>query len=88
MGFVALGASVIQRKRTHTNIDDKDWKNTFALTEEFVDRVTLVPISGTSEKRLLCVHAFETLSFLPRTLSKVRVIIVAAMVNVMKTLKT
>ena len=48
----------------------------------------LVPVSGTSEKRLLCVHAFESLSFLPRTLSKVRVIIVAAMVNVMNTLKT
>ena len=48
----------------------------------------LVPVSETSEKRLLCVHAFESLSFLPRTLSKVRVIIVAAMVNVMNTLKT
>ena len=47
-----------------------------------------MPVSGTSEKRLLCVHAFESLSFFPRTLSKVRVIIVAAMVNVMNTLKT
>ena len=47
----------------------------------------LVPVSGTSEKRLLLAHPLESLLFLPRTLSKVRIIFVAAMVNIMKTLK-
>ena len=48
----------------------------------------LVPVSGTSEKRLLLAQALESLLFLPRTLSKVRIIFVAAMVNIMKTLET
>ena len=48
---------------------------------------SLVPVSGTSEKCMLCAHALECQPFPPRTLLKARIIFVAAMVYTVKTLK-